>query len=108
MKALPWFLAVLGVGVATYIVLNQPGPEYDTGSDTVENAARGTSRWGSKARVGGLGTNLAGKAKEAVGNFTGNTDLTNEGLGDQIAGTLKDAAGSVAQAAGQTLHDFNR
>jgi uncharacterized protein YjbJ (UPF0337 family) len=108
MKSLPWILAAVGLGVAAYIVINTPGPEYATGNDDIENAARKTSAWGSKNRITGTGTNLGGKLKEGIGNLTGNDDLAKEGVVDQVTGTLKDAAGSVAQAAGQTLHEFNR
>ncbi len=108
MKSLPWILAALGLGVAAYVVINTPGPEYATGNDSIESAARKTSAWGSKNRVTGKGTNLGGKIKEGIGNLTGNPNLADEGLADQVAGSLKDAAGSVAQAAGQTIHEFNR
>jgi uncharacterized protein YjbJ (UPF0337 family) len=108
MKSFPWFIAAAGIVAAAYVLMNTPGPQYATGSDDLEDAARGTARWGSKSRLSGTGTSLLGKAKEAVGNVTGNTDLADEGLGDQIVGSVKDAAGSVAQAAGQTLHDLNR
>lgn len=108
MKSLPWILATLGIGVAAYIVMNTPGPEYATGSDSVERAARKTSQWGSKSRIGGAGSSVLGKIKEGVGNVTGNADLSDEGVGDQVAGSVKKAAGTVAQAAGQTLHDLNR
>jgi uncharacterized protein YjbJ (UPF0337 family) len=108
MKALPWILAGTALGVAAYIVINTPGPEYATGNDTLEAAARRTAQAGSKARIRGVGGKFVGKAKEAFGNATGNPDLADEGVGDQVIGSLKDAAGSVAQAAGQTLHDLNR
>jgi uncharacterized protein YjbJ (UPF0337 family) len=108
MKALPWLLAIVGVGAAAYVVLNTPGPEYATGSDSIEGAARDTSTWGSKNRLRGAGGKFVGKAKQAIGNATGNADLADEGVFDQVAGSVKDAAGSVAQAAGQTLHEFNR
>ena len=108
MKTLPWILAAVGIGAAAYVVMNTPGPEYATGNDSVEGAARRTSQWGSKSRVGGAGTKIAGKLKEGVGRVTGNVNLENEGVGDQVAGSVKNAAGSVAQAAGQTLHDLNR
>jgi uncharacterized protein YjbJ (UPF0337 family) len=108
MKNLPWFLAAVGLGLAAYVVMNTPGPEYATGSDSIEDAARGTARWGSKNRISGAGNRLTGKLKEGLGNFTGDPDLANEGIDDQIVGSVKDAAGAVAQAAGQTLHDFNR
>jgi uncharacterized protein YjbJ (UPF0337 family) len=105
---LPWILAAIGLGVAAYVVMNTPGPEYATGNDSIEDAARRTAAWGSKNRVKGTGKNLGGKLKEGIGNLTGNPDLANEGVADQVAGTLKDAAGSVAQAAGETIHEFNR
>jgi uncharacterized protein YjbJ (UPF0337 family) len=108
MKSLPWFLAALGIGLAAYVVMNTPGPEYATGSDSVEDAARGTARWGSKNRISGAGNRITGKLKEGFGNLTGDDDLADEGVGDQIVGSVKDAAGAVAQAAGQTIHDFNR
>jgi uncharacterized protein YjbJ (UPF0337 family) len=108
MKALPWFLAAVGIGAAAYIVMNTPGPEYATGNDEIEGAARSTSQWGSKSRLRGAGGKFVGKAKEAFGEATGNPDLADEGVLDQVAGSVKDAAGSVAQAAGQTLHELNR
>jgi uncharacterized protein YjbJ (UPF0337 family) len=108
MKALPWIIALAGLGAAAYVVLNLPGPEYATGSDTIEDAARGTSEWGSKSRLRGAGGKFVGKAKEAFGNATGNPDLADAGVGDQIAGAVQDGAGSLAQAAGQAMHDLNR
>ena len=105
MKTFLWLAGGLGFGLAAYLILT--APEYSTGSDTVEGAARDTARWGSKQRVKGAGTDLAGKVKEGIGNFTGDDQLAGEGQGDQVAGKLKDAAGKVAQAAGQTLHDLN-
>ena len=46
--------------------------------------------------------------KEGFGRATGNPDLADEGVADQIAGSLKNAAGQVAEAAGQTIHELNR
>jgi uncharacterized protein YjbJ (UPF0337 family) len=100
--------AAAAAAVAAYIILNEPGPEYATGSDTIEKGARNTSTWGSKNRVTGTAGNLVGKLKEGVGTLTGDQNLADEGAGDQVIGAVKDAAGSVAQAAGQTLHDLNR
>jgi len=108
MKNLPFFLAAVGIGLAAFFVLNTPGAEYATGSDTVEGAARKTANWGSKARVGSVAPKVKGKVKQAFGRATGNPDLADEGLGEQAVGQLKDAAGTVAQAAGQTIHDLNR
>ncbi len=108
MKALPWIIAAAGIGAAAYVLANTPGPQAATGSDDVESAARSTSQWGSKTRVRGAGGQFLGKAKEGLGNITGNEQMANEGVGDQVAGSVKDAVGEVAQAAGKTLHDLNR
>lgn len=108
MKTLPWIIAALALGAAAYVVINTPGPQAATGSDDVEGAARATSQWGSKNRLRGAGGRFIGKAKEGLGNATGSDRLANEGVGDQIAGSVKDAVGQVAQAAGETLHDLNR
>ncbi len=108
MKNLPWLFATLGLGVAAYAIAKTPGPQYATGSDTLEGAARDTSQWGSKARVRGAGGKFVGKMKEGFGRATGNPDLADEGVADQVAGSLKNAAGQVAEAAGQTIHELNR
>jgi uncharacterized protein YjbJ (UPF0337 family) len=108
MKALPWILAAVALGAAAYVMANTPGPEYATGLDTLEDAARGASQWGSKNRLRGAGGKFVGKAKEALGDLTGNPDLADEGTGDRLVGSIKDAAGAVAQDAGQAIHDLNR
>jgi uncharacterized protein YjbJ (UPF0337 family) len=97
-----------GVAAAAYVVLNMPGPEYATGNDSIEDAARNVSEWGSGRRILSVRDKVRGTVKEAAGKFTGDGDMAEEGLVDQAAGAVKDAAGTVAQAAGQTLHDLNR
>ena len=108
MKALPWIIASVAVSAAVYVFLNPPAPAYSTGSPDVEDAAAKTSAWGTKQRVKGTGGSLLGKAKEGVGNVTGNDSLADEGVVDQAVGTVKDAAGQVADAVGDTLHDLNK
>jgi uncharacterized protein YjbJ (UPF0337 family) len=108
MKTLAWLVGGIGIGLAVYLVANAPGPEYATGSDNLENAARNTFGWGAKQRGRGLGSNIAGRVKEGLGNLTGNPDLADSGVADQVAGNVREGAGKVAQAAGQTLHDLNR
>ncbi|UGT41663.1 CsbD family protein [Nocardia yamanashiensis] len=46
---------------------------------------------------------LGGKAKEAVGDFTGDDDLRAEGKADQLAAGLKDAAADVKDAVGDAV-----
>jgi uncharacterized protein YjbJ (UPF0337 family) len=108
MKAFPWVIAGVGVGIAAYVVLNQPGPQYATGNDDVEYAAGRTSFWGSKQRLSGTGRGLAGRLKEGFGRVTGDDQLADQGVADQVAGAVKDTAGQAAQAAGQAIHELNR
>lgn len=106
MKALPWIIAGVAFGAAAYYLANTPDTRY--ADPDVESAANQTGTWGSKQRIKGTGGSLVGKAKEAVGNATGNDDLAAEGTGDQVVGEVKDAAGKVANAVGDTLHSLNR
>jgi uncharacterized protein YjbJ (UPF0337 family) len=108
MKAFTWVIAGAGAAIAAYLILNQPGPRYATGDEDVEYAANRASFWGSKQRVSGAGSGLAGKLKEGVGRITGDDQLAGEGVGDQVAGAVKDTAGRAAQAVGQTVHELNR
>ena len=108
MKTLAWLAAGIGAGLAIYLIANSPGPQYATGSDNVEGAARNAAGWGTKQRAAGLGSSVVGRVKEGLGNLTGNPDLADEGIGDQVAGNVREGVGKVAQAAGQTLHDLNR
>jgi uncharacterized protein YjbJ (UPF0337 family) len=107
MKTLLWMAGGLGLGLAAFLILTAPEPEYATGSTDVERAARKAAGWGAKQRVSGTGTGVLGKVKEGFGNVTGNDQLAGEGIGDQVAGAVKKTAGEVAQAAGQALHDLN-
>lgn len=108
MKTLAWLTAGVGIGLATYLIMNAPQPQYATGSDDMEDAARRTSGWGSKHRLTGTGSDMVGRVKEGLGNLTGNDRLANEGAADQLAGSAESGVGKFAQAAGQTLHDLNR
>lgn len=109
MKNLSWILAGVGAGAAVaYVMLNQSKPQAATGWDSVENAARRTTEWGSKSRLSGAGSKVVGKLKEGFGRVTGDANLADEGVGDQAVGAVKSAVGTVAQAAGDTLHDLNR
>lgn len=108
MKTLAWLAAGVGIGFAVYLVANAPSPEYATGSDNLADAARSTFGWGTKQRAKGFGRNIAGRAKEGLGNLAGDTDLVDSGTADQFEGDVREGVGKVAQAAGQTLHDLNR
>jgi uncharacterized protein YjbJ (UPF0337 family) len=108
MKTIAWFAAGLGIGIVVYLIANSPGLQYATGSDTLEDAARSAKDWGARQRVSGTGTDVLGRIKEGVGEFTGSPSLADEGTGDRVAGNINEGVGKIAQAAGQTLHDLNR
>lgn len=108
MKTLAWFAAGIGVGLVIYLIANAPEPNYATGYDSVDDAASSAASWGTKQRVTGAGADILGRAKEGLGNLTGNPNLADEGTADRIAGTVKQGVGNLAEAAGQTLHDLNR
>ena len=108
MKALPWIIAGVGVGIVAYAILNQPEYQYGIGTDEVEGAALKTAGWGARQRVTGTGTGLVGKLKEGAGRLTGNDNLSAEGIGDQVVGSVKDAAGTAAHAVAETIHDLNK
>lgn len=108
MKTFGWLVAGIGIGFVVYLVANAPEPEYATGSHNLTEAARNTLGWGAKQRAKGVGTNIAGRVKESVGDLTGNADLADSGVADQTEGKIREGVGSFAQAAGQTLHDLNR
>jgi uncharacterized protein YjbJ (UPF0337 family) len=106
---LPWIFAGIGAGIAaTYFLMNQPRLQSDTGYDSVDEGAARAYGWGSKARLTGAGRNIAGKVKEGIGRIAGRDDIAGEGILDQAEGSVRNAAGTVAQAAGQTIHDLNR
>jgi uncharacterized protein YjbJ (UPF0337 family) len=112
MKTLPWIVAGVGAGMATYMMLRQQRtPQLATAAGTgygaVDDAANRTDAWGDQQRVAGAGTNVVGKVKEGLGRLTGNDQLASEGAADQVAGTVRNAAGGVGNAAGQTLRDLN-
>lgn len=108
MKVLTWILAAAGISAIVYLIVNAPSTEYASGDPDVEDAANKTSAWGSKQRVTGTGGSLLGKAKQGVGDLTGDDQLATEGAVDQAVGTVKDAAGQAAHAVSDTLHDLNR
>ncbi|MBK4137441.1 CsbD family protein [Corynebacterium macginleyi] len=49
---------------------------------------------------------LAGKAKEAVGEATGNEDVANEGKADQVASEAKDKLSDVADTIKDKANDI--
>ncbi len=109
MKALPWIIAGITIGtVITYVALYESGPEYATGSDTIEDAAHLAFGWGTKQRAAGMGQSIVGAVKEGFGRVTGDSDLADEGAAEGLVGDAKDAAGKLGHAVGETIHDLNR
>ena len=99
MKALPWIVAGIGVGILAYIAFANRELWYVIESDGIEKAARKTFGWGTRQRAAGTGGQVIGKLKEGLGRVSGDGDLAAVGLADQIGGAARGAVGSVAQAA---------
>jgi uncharacterized protein YjbJ (UPF0337 family) len=109
MRALPWIIAGVGIGVGVTILLfNESEPDYATGYNGVERAARKTFNWGTKRRAEGKVESVAGAIKEGAGKLTGDYEMADEGAADRVVGNVKDAAGKVGHAVGETIHDLNR
>ena len=109
MRALPWILVGVGIGaVITAVFFSEPEPEYATGYDSVEGAARKTFGWGTKTRVKGTAESIKGAVKEGVGRIIGDDELAGEGSVERTVGNIKDAAGTLGHAVGQTIHDLNK
>jgi uncharacterized protein YjbJ (UPF0337 family) len=107
MKRQMWIPLALGI-VATYIILDRRAARYAADYDELEAAADRTDLWGSKQRIAGAGRDLLGRLKEGVGRITGNDDLAVRGVVDQVAGAAQDTAGKAANAASDTIREFNR
>jgi uncharacterized protein YjbJ (UPF0337 family) len=110
MKALPWIVAgvAVGLGVTLLLRLDEPETESATGFDAVESVARKTYGWGAKTLVGGKAASVKGAIKETTGRVTGNSRMTAEGEAERVVGNVKDAAGQLGRAAAETIHDLNR
>lgn len=73
MKALPWILAGVAVGVCVTVFLRlteremEPETESATGSDAVERVAPKRYGWGTKTLIGGRGGSVKGTLEESAG-----------------------------------------
>ena len=109
MRALPWVIAGVGIGAGVTILLfSESEPEYATGFNGVERAARKTFNWGTKRRAEGKVGAVAGAIKEGIGKLTGDDRMAGEGAADRAMANMRDAAGQVGHAVGETIHDMNR
>ena len=108
MKAMPWIVAGLGVGIAAYVVADRLAPAYADLGNVVENASGKLSLWGWKERLLGKGKGVAGRVKEQTGKVLHNEHLVAEGLQDRIVGKVDGAAGYASVRAGEALHVMDR
>jgi uncharacterized protein YjbJ (UPF0337 family) len=105
MNKLLWLVGGTALALAVFAILNAPDP---APADGVDAAAGKLGGWGTKQRLTGAGGQLFGKAEQAVGDVTGNENVSNQGAFDQAAGAVRNAAGQAAQALGSTIHDLNK
>jgi uncharacterized protein YjbJ (UPF0337 family) len=114
-----WIAAGASLGIGAYIILNgntsaSYASDYDTddASDDLRSGARRFSRkasnWGTGQRVSGTIGEMGGRLKEGFGNVTGDDQVANEGVADQVVGAVKDTAGRAAHAVSDTVNDLTR
>lgn len=108
MKNRGWIFLGVGAVVAAFIALNLRLSTYSTDYDDIESAANDTADWGTRQRITGVGENLFGKMKETYGRVTGDHDVAEDGVLDQITGAAKDTAGRAAHVVSDAIHDLNR
>ncbi len=120
MSKLFWIATGASLGIGAYILLNgsneytynTAGANGDDAADDLTTGARRFSRkagaWGTGKRVSGTAGQLGGKLQEGVGNLTGDPELADRGVGNQIIGTAKDVAGKAAHAVSDTLDNLTR
>src|SRR5258705_12570312 len=98
MRALPWIIAGVGIGVGVTILLfNESEPDYATDYNVVEHAARKTFNWGTKRRAEGKVGSVAGAIKEGVGKLTADYEMVDEGAADRVTGKVSESRGKVVQ-----------
>ncbi len=107
MKRSMWVPLAISV-VSAYILLDRRATRYGDKYNDMETVASRTSDWGSKQRFTGTGKNLVGRLKEGFGRLTGNPDLAEEGVANQVAGAVQDTTGKAAHFVSDTIHDLNR
>lgn len=60
----------------------------------------------NKDEIQGKAEALKGKAKQAVGNLTGNPDLVDQGQVDEAAGNTQDAIGRARRKVGEAVENI--
>lgn len=109
MRNLAWIVASLGAGAALWVMWHRRDRQYQAnGVAAIEDTAKTTFGWGTRQRVAGSAERVGGKIKEGLGRLAGKDNLAGEGVMEETVGAARDAAGTLAQAAGETIHDLNR
>ncbi len=117
-----WIATGATIGVAAYVLLGKAsspafGRPYDNdglddASDELRSGARRFSRkastWGTGQRVSGTAGQVGGRLEEGAANLTGNANLADKGVTDQVVGSVKDVAGRAAHAVSDTVDDLTR
>ena len=107
LKNFLWFLGGATLIAAVYTVMNQQAG-ITASADGVDEAGTKAGLWGTAQRGFGFGGQLKGKLEQGVGSLTGDETLTNQGVFDEVAGSVKGAAGKLAQVVGKTIQDLKK
>ena len=109
MKRLFFLLSTAALGLAGYLILKSPVSGLASANpDDLDTVGDRVGRWGTKQRLTGAGSSVAGSVEQTAGDLVGNEHLSNQGAFDQAKGAVKDAAGQVANAVEGAVHDLNR
>ena len=101
---LPWGSSVVAVARKPYRPPHGlKSTMADNLSDNTKEAIDRTAGAGTSDKAEGQTQETAGKAKEALGDATGNQSLENEGKKDQVAGKAQNAWGEVKEGAENLL-----
>lgn len=60
----------------------------------------------NRDELDGKGEQLKGKAKQAVGDLTGNERLHDEGVADEAAGDVQEGFGKARRKVGEAVEDL--
>ncbi len=109
MKRFFFILGTAALGLAAYLLLKDPRSGLTAADpDELDSLGNRVGNWGTKQRLTGAGSSLAGNVEQTAGDLVGNDRLSNQGAFDQAKGAVKDTVGQVAHAVEDTIHDLNR
>lgn len=72
------------------------------------NDERSMTERGSENKMRGTGNDLKGRAKDALGGLTGDSEMQAEGKMDRLKGKVQDEVGDLQRRAGRDQEERDR